>query len=54
MGSKKRFFGCRGNRKKRADEGIGPYKVQKKIAGGGRTESSALTGCSERVFTENS
>ena len=37
-----------------ANEGIGPYKVQKKIAGGGRTGSSAPTGCSEGFFTENS
>ena len=27
MGSKKRFFGCIKRRKKRADEGIGPYKA---------------------------
>ena len=30
MGSKKRFFGCIKRRKKRADEGIGPYKAQYK------------------------
>ena len=31
MGSKKRFFGCIKRRKKRADEGIGPYKGQQKV-----------------------
>ena len=30
MGSKKRFFGCIKRRKKRADEGIGPYKAEYK------------------------
>ena len=30
MGSKKRFVGCIKRRKKRADEGIGPYKAQYK------------------------
>ena len=33
MGSKKRFFGRGGNRKKRADEGIDPYWVPKKLWG---------------------
>ena len=33
MGSKKRFFGCRGNRKKRADRVVRPYKVQRRTQG---------------------
>ena len=33
MGSKKCFFGCGGNRKKRADRVVRPYKVQRKIEG---------------------
>ncbi len=35
MGSKKRFFGCGGNRKKRADRGVRPYGC------GGRSEERA-------------
>ena len=33
MGSKKRFFGRGGNRKKRADRVVRPYKVRRKICG---------------------
>ena len=33
MGSKKRFFGHGGNRKKRADRVVRPYKVQWEIGG---------------------
>ena len=35
MGSKKRFFGRGGNRKKRADRVVRPYKVRRKIGGTG-------------------
>ena len=35
MGSKKRFFGRGGNRKKRADRVVRPYKVRWKIVGTG-------------------
>ena len=34
-GFKKRFFGCGGNRKKRADRVVRPYKVRRKIGGTG-------------------
>ena len=33
-----------------ADEGIGPYKVQRKIEGCGRTESSAPTNAAKDVW----
>ena len=42
------FRGGKPLRRRRADEGIGPYKVQRKIEGCGRTESSAPTGCDAR------
>ena len=42
------FRGGKPLRRGRADEGIGPYKVQRKIEGCGRTESSAPTGCDAR------
>ena len=35
MGSKKRFFGRGGNRKKRADRVVRPYMVRRKIGGTG-------------------
>ena len=33
-----------------ADEGIGPYKVQRKIEGCGRTESSTPTNAAKDVW----
>ena len=42
------FRGGKPLRRRRADEGISPYKVQRKIEGCGRTESSAPTGCDAR------
>ena len=43
------FRGGKPLRRRRADEGIGPYKVQRKIEGCGRTESSAPTNAAKDV-----
>ena len=44
------FRGGKPLRRRRADEGIGPYKVQRKIEGCGRTESSTPTNAAKDVW----
>ena len=47
MGSKKRSFGCGGNRKKRADRVVRPYMVRRKIVGTGGQGHPPLQGAAE-------
>ena len=47
MGSKKRFFGRGGNRKKRADRAVRPYRVQRKPEEAGGQSRPTLQGAEE-------